>query len=498
MRTLDAFLEAPAVRGLFNRLAGPATPTEVRSVALAEDAGTLEQAPRGAFVILSHVASAEAVGYRLDVAVRSAGAHHAAAVVLTDGRDELPATAVNIAERTGVTILSAAPDADIARLLIAAERELGGGPEAAIGTIERTIAALEQGEATDCTPEELLAAASEASGVPLELRPPQEGDVAAALRVDNEPDGSVCAPAGAGQDAVARRAVAHLAASAIGRARTARRQADDAPIRSRGELLAEFLLAPSGAGDRLLTRMRAADLAIDGWHAAVQVEVDNLAELTDGDELRSSRLSERVGRLGLDAAHTAGGVWHRAQLASSLLLVRMSRTDPGGRSGRDMALASQQIVQRITSRMPEVRVFCGVGTVHIGTTGLRTTTAEARAAVAAGRAADRVNVATSFDEVGIQRTLLEWYASDSAREAVDALLKPLDRLGERKRDAAIETLRIYLDNQGSLIRTAEAMHLHRNAVAYRIKRIFDELDVDSGDPDTRLMLQLACRSRSLG
>jgi len=244
--------------------------------------------------------------------------------------------------------------------------------------------------------------------------------------------------------------------------------------------------------------MRSVDLAVDGWHAAVQLEIENLADLTTGDELRAFQLSDRVGRLALEAAHAAGGVWHRAQLGSALLLVRMGRTEPTARSGRDLTAAARQILQRVASRMPELRVVCGVGTVHVGSNGLRTTVAEARAAVAAGRAAGRINQTTNFDEVGLQRTLLEWYASDSAREAVDALLRPLDRLGERKRDAAIETLRVYLDNQGSLVRTAEAMHLHRNAVAYRVRRIFDALEVDADDPDTRLMLQLACRSRSLG
>jgi DNA-binding PucR family transcriptional regulator len=31
-----------------------------------------------------------------------------------------------------------------------------------------------------------------------------------------------------------------------------------------------------------------------------------------------------------------------------------------------------------------------------------------------------------------------------------------------------------------------------------VRRIFDLLDVDPQDPDTVLMLQLACRARSLG
>jgi DNA-binding PucR family transcriptional regulator len=136
--------------------------------------------------------------------------------------------------------------------------------------------------------------------------------------------------------------------------------------------------------------------------------------------------------------------------------------------------------------------------VRVGSTGLRATGAEARAAVAAARAGRRRNAAVPYDEVGLQRTIIEWYASDAAREAVDSLLSPLDTQKPAKREASIRTLQSYLDHEGSLVRAAEDLHMHRNAVAYRIDRIFEALGVDRADPDTRLLLQLACRARSLG
>lgn len=101
----------------------------------------------------------------------------------------------------------------------------------------------------------------------------------------------------------------------------------------------------------------------------------------------------------------------------------------------------------------------------------------------------------AFDAVGIRRMLLEWYTSETAREAVRVQLAPLERLGSPKSDIAIRTLQTYLDQQGSIGRTARALHLHRNAVSYRLQRIFELLDVDASDPDQRLAIQLACRAR---
>ena len=108
------------------------------------------------------------------------------------------------------------------------------------------------------------------------------------------------------------------------------------------------------------------------------------------------------------------------------------------------------------------------------------------------------NAAMAFDAIGLRRMLAEWYASETARDSVRELLAPLDALGPRRAASAIGTLRTYLDQQGSLTATAAHLHLHRNAVAYRIKRIFALLEIDAADADQRLALHLACRARELG
>lgn len=91
--------------------------------------------------------------------------------------------------------------------------------------------------------------------------------------------------------------------------------------------------------------------------------------------------------------------------------------------------------------------------------------------------------------------LLAWSSSDSARRAIDDLLAPLDRLGGAKTEAAVQTLAAYLSEQGSLVRAGARLHLHRNAVAYRIRRIAALLHADLADPDDRFALELACRAR---
>jgi PucR C-terminal helix-turn-helix domain len=96
--------------------------------------------------------------------------------------------------------------------------------------------------------------------------------------------------------------------------------------------------------------------------------------------------------------------------------------------------------------------------------------------------------------------LMEWYTTDTARASVRDQLAPLEKLGPDRGEIAIRTLATYLDAQGPVARTAARLHLHRNAVAYRLQRITALLEVDLADPDQRLALalQLACRARLQG
>ena len=61
----------------------------------------------------------------------------------------------------------------------------------------------------------------------------------------------------------------------------------------------------------------------------------------------------------------------------------------------------------------------------------------------------------------------------------------------------IDTLRVYLNNNMSISRTAREMALHRSSLIDRLERIRQILDLDLSDPDTRLTLQIALRAEEL-
>jgi sugar diacid utilization regulator len=394
--------------------------------------------------------------------------------------------------------VSVPADADLATLVRAVYGEIGGSAERALGRAEQGLEAVRRAERAGAGPEELGQAAGRALGTKVEyvVTPPEEG-VSVPVLVDEAPSGHFAAPEAGGEIGVAAGLVLHAAAAAAARHLDLTRRAIQTPVRSRSELLAELLMSDSAISEDLLARARQLGIPVSGWHLAVRVEADDLDE-AEHDEVRRFELLEAAGQAALQAVSAAGETWYLSRIARAIILIRMTTSNPGPQAGARAARAAERALQAIAARLPALRFRGGVGAAHEGPMGLRASAAEARGALAAARAARRPAGVAAHDAVGIRRMLMEWYASDTVRASVRDQLAPLEKLGPARADTAIRTLAAYLDEQGSVVRTAERLHLHRNAVTNRLRTITELLDVDLEDPDQRLALQLACRARLLG
>src|SRR5262249_60049421 len=91
-------------------------------------------------------------------------------------------TARDIAGRAGIALISIPTGTEIAGLVQAIVREIGGGAERALGRAERGLAAVLAAEAAGSGVEELRAAIAQALGTRVEVRPcPAERTFAAAI-----------------------------------------------------------------------------------------------------------------------------------------------------------------------------------------------------------------------------------------------------------------------------------------------------------------------------
>jgi sugar diacid utilization regulator len=486
MTSVDGIVSAPSLAGLalVNDVGGG---REVTAVCLAERFSDLEAAPSGSLVILGRVASESSTDYRFDMALRWAALRGVGAVAaFAEERWRPPLTAVDIASRAGVALISIPAKLELTGLLLAVLAEVGGGPALALARASAALDAVDRAEQARADLDTLCAIVGEGLGSPV-----------LPLRSADSPDQiRLVAPEAHGDLAIVARLVLRAAADAAARLADDEAKARELPIRSRSELLAELLISESALNQDMLERARQLGVPLAGWHVAVRIEADNLTDVTP-DEIGRFELLESVGQLALSAAAAAGGAWYLSRIARGIVLIWMTRSDPGAEARARASRSASRALETIAARFPALRARAGVSTPHEGPLGLRAAAAEARSAIIAARAGGKPPGVTAHDATGVQRMLMEWYASDTARASVRVQLAALERLGAARRETAIRTLAAFLDEQGSIARTAQRLHLHRNAVTYRMRRITSLLGVDLDDPDQRLALQLACRARLL-
>jgi sugar diacid utilization regulator len=494
--SLRQLVESPTLTPLVGYLIRPRSDPTVECVALVEEPSEIGRVGEHAIVLFTRAGSAAASTYRFDVALRLARTRNVAAVVLSaDGVRDLTPTSAAIADRSGTAILGVNRGVDLAELAVAIGRELAGGGDVALMRAHAALRAIEAHPPKGRI-EPLVQRAGAALGVPIRIEDsePAHGP-RAPIVVENHVEGWLAAEPQDGDLAMGLDIVLHAAGGAAGHALEERRRAEELPIQSREDLLSELLAAGPQGRSALVHRARTLGVPIDGWHVAVRLEVDELADRDDG-ELAAYQTRQRLARATLQALRRMGGEWHSAR-AGAPLLVRVHPDDPGPTASSTVAREVDDVLGRLRSRLSATLIRCGVGSAYAGADGLLASAAEAKAAVVAARVSGRANAAMAFDSVGLRRTLVEWYASDTAQAAVSTVLAPLTRLGPARGERLIHTLHVYLDQRGSLTKTAKLLNLHRNAVAYRIDQIFDLLEIDRQNPDDLLLLQLACRARVL-
>lgn len=501
MPTVDQILTGSSLTGL-RRVSRGGGDREVVEIRLVERVAELDDAPSASFVVLSRSASSQIMAYRLDMALRWAAIHRVAAVAAFAAEVWQPAvTALDIAGIADIALISIPPDAELAALVHAVFAEIGGGAERALERAQQGLEAVLRAEDLDAAePDELCKPVSAALGIPVEYRRAAAGDQFGAIvpvRTGETMHGYFAAPGTGGELGIAATLVLHVAASAAERALDLARRARDVPARSRSELLAELLMSDAAINEDLLERARQLAIPISGWHVALRIEADDL-DATEEDEVHRFELLEAAGQAALQAASAAGETWYLTRVARAIILIRVTNSNPGPQAGIRTVRSAERALRAIADRLPALRFRAGVGTAHEGPTGLRASAAEARAALVAARAAHKPAGVAAHDAVGVRRMLMEWYSSDTVRASVRDQLAPLENLGGDRADTAIRTLAAYLDEQGSIIKTAQRLHLHRNAVTNRLRTITELLEVDLEDPDQRLALLLACRARLLG
>jgi hypothetical protein len=488
---------SPAIDPLLGYVASAPVDARVEGVTLVEDLGHLERVPEHTIVLMTRALSATVSSFRFDMALQAARSRSISALVL-DAADvpSVTSATVAIANRSGTAILSSPTGADLAGLTLAIGRELAGDADVALLRAQAAVRIIAAHPVSGSV-EALLERTGAALGVPVALTATRSDRSSRAVRVGDQVEGWISAPTQDGNLAVATEIVLQAVVCGVAGAFAHAHRAEAVPALSRSEALSDLLAAAPKQVEQAVSRVRRLGFPIDGWHLVVRLDFEHLADPQAGKEVAAYEERVRLAGVSLQHVEAAGGSWQAARSGDALLLIRSYESDPGPLAASEVADLMESVLTSMRERIPAAVVRCGVGTAGAGSSGLLASLAESKAAALASRTTQHGSTAIAFDSFGLRRTLVEWYASDTAREAAAAVLAPLTALGGVRAERLIKTLHVYLDERGSLTRTAERMNLHRNAVAYRVNKAFELLDVDRDSPDDLLLLQLACRAREL-
>jgi purine catabolism regulator len=139
----------------------------------------------------------------------------------------------------------------------------------------------------------------------------------------------------------------------------------------------------------------------------------------------------------------------------------------------------------------------GVGRPHTGVVGVRSSFREAEQALAMGRRVLGAGRVVSFADLGLHRLLFAISGQPELVDFYDDTVGSLVDYDRRTGADLMATLDAFFLCLGSPTETAQRMHLHRNTVLYRLRRIEEIGGLKLDDAATRLNLQLCLRIRDV-
>jgi PucR family transcriptional regulator, purine catabolism regulatory protein len=264
-----------------------------------------------------------------------------------------------------------------------------------------------------------------------------------------------------------------------------------AVLQARDELEGEFLesLLAGTYSSETAVRHRAERLGFDlGGEVAVLV-----ARPDGGPE---AQLRARRDQLGVAAQG-----WIRRRAPTALATLRQGSVTAvlplaAGADPPDLRrLAADLRLECTGAAGTEVSV--GIGRNKPGIDGVRASYREAEQAVTMGTQLFGGGRTVAFSDLGLYRLLFAMQAQAELRDFYDDQVRPLVDYDRRTGAGLMATLDAFFRCHGSPTEIAAQLHLHRNTVLYRLRRIEDIGRLRLDDPETRLNLHLCLKVRDV-
>jgi purine catabolism regulator len=293
-----------------------------------------------------------------------------------------------------------------------------------------------------------------------------------------------------------------------------------APVVVHGEIYGYMWIIADGSPlteiDRMALESGATIAALMMLHqeavqtAEASLKGNLLSQLIESEGERESLLTDQALRYGLDLNRPFRMLLVETDGSGNGRLVRLYRQVNRLATERDWsAIVSQfagQVVVLLDENHPSheaatliqsqlsVQTRVGVSAVHQGPVAVPDAHAQCREVLSIGRRLNDERTVLQFDHLGFLHTLYH-AGADSLRG--NPYVPSLRDLQAETQADLFSTLEAYLDQGGNGVATADALHIHRSTLNYRLQRITQLTGADLSDPTTRLNLHIALKQMRL-
>lgn len=254
--------------------------------------------------------------------------------------------------------------------------------------------------------------------------------------------------------------------------------------RVRGDFVSELLESPALSEEAAIAR---------GRHLGYDLTQPHVGVVFADDRLPGDRRPQATPgwRSVVDSAQRAFGP-QLPWLARRDRLVLLCPVGGGSTALQDVVDVAEEARRRAAAQRGGL-VSAGVGQVQRGLAGLRRSVREAEQALAIAQHLLGGDQTARFDSLGVFRLLFALHGSAELEIFHDELLGPVIAYDERNHADLVHTLEVLFAQGGNLQRAAEVLYVHRNTLAYRLRRVEELTGLRLDDPEAALRLHLALK-----
>jgi DNA-binding PucR family transcriptional regulator len=164
------------------------------------------------------------------------------------------------------------------------------------------------------------------------------------------------------------------------------------------------------------------------------------------------------------------------------------------------SIADAEKIQHLLNLFPsDYNVSVGISNSFHRIEYLREALREAQDALSTGKSIDSKRRVFPFEELSISIMLRHFSEKEDISRFIHPAVLRLKQYDDEYNTKLLTTVREYIQQSGSIKKTAEALFMHRNSVIYRLRKAEEICDISLDDPDTQFALRMSfCILRTLG